>query len=133
MSDNEVSGDLIREQNKQLINEFEKHLQQSGISKKTVKSQTQDLDFFTEYLVYYEPLEKLSKTDTSDVSDFLDDFFPRKALWANQTSVKQYITVFKKFFKWMIAIELMKEEEYEVLLDEIKESKEEWLSSVDDF
>lgn len=131
MPDNEAPDDLIREKNKKLVDGFKKHLQQNNLSHKTIKSQTQDLDFFTEYLVYYEPFQELSETDTSDVSEFLGDFFPRKALWANQDSVKQYITVFKKFFKWMVSIGLMQEDEYECLLDEIKESKEEWLSSVD--
>jgi len=130
MPDNEAPDDLIREKNKKLVDGFEKHLQQNNLSHKTIKSQTLDLDFFTEYLVYYEPFQELSEIDSSDVGEFLGDFFPRKALWANQASVKQYITVFKKFFKWMIDIDLMQDEEYQHLLDEIKESKEDWLEAV---
>ncbi len=129
MSYNEAHDGLIREKNKKLVDEFEKHLQQNNLSHKTIKRQTQDLNFFTEYLVYYEPFKELSEIDSSDVSGFLGGFFPRKALWANQAYVKQYITIFKKLFKWMIAIDLMQDEEYQLLLDEIKESKEDWLEA----
>jgi len=127
MSDTE---NIIREENKQLVVGFNDYLKKCGLSTKTVKSQSLALDFFTEYLVYYEPYKKLSETDISDVRGFLNDFFPRKALWANETSVKEYITVFKKCFKWLISTKIMAEDEYQMLLDEIKESKEEWLNLV---
>ena len=82
-------------------------------------------------MVYYEPYSELSEIDTSDVNDFLSDFFPEKASWASETSVKEYITVFKKYFKWMVSTKRMQEDDYLMLLDEIKQSKEEWLSLVD--
>jgi hypothetical protein len=57
--------------------------------------------FFTNYLVYYEPLKKLDEANSGDVWMFLDDWFPRKALWASITSVTSYLASFKKFFRWM--------------------------------
>ncbi len=58
-------------------------------------------DFFTDYLVYYEPLKRLDEADDGDVFTFLSSWFPRKAMWANETNVKSYLASFKKFFKWI--------------------------------
>jgi len=57
----------------------------------------ENIDFFTEFLVYYEPLKRLDETDETDISSFFLDWFPRKAMWASESSIKFNLASFKKF------------------------------------
>ena len=91
----------IRAYNQPILDDFEVWLQQSGLSEQTVQTHVDNINFFTNYLVYYEPLKKLDEAREGDVWMFLADWFPRKALWASVTSVKSYLASFKKFFRWM--------------------------------
>lgn len=100
-SDYDVRVRAIQAANQPILNAFEVWLEQSGLSEKTIQIHVSNIDFFTNYLVYYEPLKKLDEANSGDVWMFLDDWFPRKALWASITSVTSYLASFKKFFRWM--------------------------------
>ena len=100
-SDYDVRVRAIQAANQPILNAFEVWLEQSGLSEKTIQIHLSNIDFFTNYLVYYEPLKKLDEANSGDVWMFLDDWFPRKALWASITSVTSYLASFKKFFRWM--------------------------------
>ena len=91
----------IRAYNQPILDDFKVWLQQSGLSEQTVQTHVDNINFFTNYLVYYELLKKLDEATEGDVWMFLADWFPRKALWASVTSVKSYLASFKKFFRWM--------------------------------
>ena len=43
-------------------------LEHAGLTKKTVKNPVDNIDFFTEDLVSYEPLTRLDEADEGDVS-----------------------------------------------------------------
>ena len=100
-SDYDVRVRAIQAANQPILHAFEVWLEQSGLSEKTIQIHVSNIDFFTNYLVYYEPLKKLDEANSGDVWMFLDDWFPRKALWASITSVTSYLASFKKFFRWM--------------------------------
>lgn len=100
-SDYDVRVRAIQAANQPILNAFEVWLEQSGLSEKTIQIHVSNIDFFTNYLVYYEPLKKLDEANSGDLWMFLDDWFPRKALWASITSVTSYLASFKKFFRWM--------------------------------
>ncbi|TME13964.1 MAG: integrase [Chloroflexi bacterium] len=100
-SDYDVRVRAIQAANQPILNAFEVWLKQSGLSEKTIQIHLSNIDFFTNYLVYYEPLKKLDEANSGDVWMFLDDWFPRKALWASITSITSYLASFKKFFRWM--------------------------------
>jgi hypothetical protein len=58
---------------------------------------------------------------------FLGDWFIRKAMWSTPATIKQNITSFKKFYRCMLEKEFIKKEDYEQLIDDIKNEGEEWL------
>ena len=118
----------IRAYNQPLLDDFEAWLEQSGLSEKTVKTHVSNIDFFTHYLVYYEPLNKLDEATDSDVNWFLADWFPRKALWASVTSVKSYLTSFRKFFRWMGETGRVSPETVADVLVTLKEDRREFLA-----
>jgi site-specific recombinase XerD len=122
----------IQAYNQPILYGFRAWLEQSGLAEKTIKNHVDNIDFFTDYLVYYEPLEKLDEADGSDVWMFLTDWFPRKALWASVTSVKSYLASFKKFFQWMGETGRVSPETVADVLDTLKEGRVEFLEAVDE-
>jgi len=83
--------DAIHAVNAPILAQFQTWLEQSGAAKKTIKNHMDNIAFFAEYLVYYDnPLKRLDEADSSDVSLFLSSWFPRKAVWANETNMKAY-------------------------------------------
>jgi Phage integrase, N-terminal SAM-like domain len=92
----------IRAYNQPILDDFRIWLEQSGLSEKTVKIQVDNINFFTNYLVYQEPLKKLNEAESADVWMFLANWFPHKAMWVSATSVKSNIASFKKFFQWSL-------------------------------
>ena len=123
----------IRTYNQPLLDDFEVWLEQSGLSEKTVETHVSNIDFFTNYLVYYQPLKKLDEANSGDVWMFLADWFPRKALWASVTSVRSYFASFKKFFQWMAETRRVSPEVVADVLDTLKEDRDVFLERVDDY
>jgi site-specific recombinase XerD len=123
----------IQAYNQPMLDGFRAWLEQSGLAEKTVKSHVENIDFFTEYLVYYEPLEKLDEADGSDVWMFLSDWFPRKAMWASVSSVKSNIASFKKFFQWMGETGRVSQETVVDVLSTLKEGRDEFLEAIAEF
>ena len=120
----------IRVYNQPLLEEFRSWLEQSGLVKKTVKAHVYNIGFFTEYLVYYEPLKKLDEANSGDVWIFLANWFPRKAMWASATSVKSNIVSFKKFFQWMGETGCIPPEAVADVLDTLKKERDKFLRRV---
>ncbi len=120
----------IRAYNQPILEDFRSWLEQSGLAKKTVENHVDNIDFFTHYLVYYDPLKKLDEADGSDVWMFLTDWFPRKALWSSLTSVKSYLASFKKFFQWMGENGRVSPETVADVLTTLKEGRDEFLEAV---
>ncbi len=123
----------IRAYNQPILDGFRAWLEQSGFTEKTVKNHVDNIDFFTKYLVYYEPLEKLDEAAGIDVSMFLSDWFPRKALWSSVSSVKSYMASFKKFFQWMGETGRVSPETVDDVLSTLKEGRDKFLESVAEY
>lgn len=121
----------IRAYNQPILESFEAWLVQTGLSPKTVKKQVEDIDFFGEYLVYYDdPLKRLDEADEGDVYRFLADWFPRKALWSSPSSVKAYLTSFRKFFSWLGETGRVSDQVVSEVLSTLKEEREIFLEAV---
>ena len=129
--DYDAQVEEIKKLNAPILREFQKSLEQARLSKKTVKSHLDNIDFFAEYLVYYEPLQRLDEADDDDVSSFLTDWFPRKALWASPSSTKSYLASFKKFFQWMGQTKRISAEVVDDVLTMLKEDKQDFIDAVE--
>ena len=122
----------INAYNQPILEDFRAWLEQSGLSEKTIENHVDNIDFFTHYLVYYEPLTKLDEADGSDVWMFLTDWFPRKAMWSSVTSVKSNIASFKKFFNWLGETGRISPEVVADVLTTLKEGRDEFLEAVEE-
>jgi site-specific recombinase XerD len=129
-SNYDVQVRAIQAANQPILDAFEVWLEQSGLSEKTIQIHVSKIDLFTNYLVYYEPLKKLDEANSGDVWMFLDDWFPRKALWASITSVTSYLASFKKFFRWMGETGRVSPQAVADVLETLKEERGTFLRNV---
>ncbi len=69
--------------NQPILDGFESWLRQSGLSEPTIRDHVDNMRFFSRYLLLYAySLRRLDEATEGSVYDFLEDWFPRKALWA---------------------------------------------------
>jgi site-specific recombinase XerD len=110
---------------------FENWLKQAGLSEQTIKDHVDNMRFFARYLLLYAySLRRLDEATAGDVYDFLEDWFPRKGLWASVSSMKVYLASFKKFFRWMGATGLVAPQTVEDVLATLKDSRPLFLRKV---
>lgn len=122
----------IRKDNKSLLNKFEIALRESGLTDKTIKSHTQNIDFYiNEYLVYEEPVE--AKDGIDKVSWFMGYWFIKKAMWASSASIKSNATSLKKFYSFLLSINMITNDQLTELKDIIKNEMPEWLEELEEY
>ncbi len=130
MTDYDQEVNKIRIYNQSILDEFQSWLKSTGVTPKTVKNHIDNISFFAEYLVCYEPLNKLDEADVSDVYSFLADWFPRKAMWASESSMKSNMASFRKFFKFLSESNRVDDDTEIEVRDSLKENKDELLDAV---
>jgi site-specific recombinase XerD len=117
--------------NQPILDGFEHSLRQAGLSEQTIKAHVDNMRFFTRYLLLYSySLRRLDEATEGDVYDFLEDWFPRKALWASVSSMKVYLASLKKFYQWMGETGLVAPETVEDVLSTLKDSRNLFLRKV---
>src|SRR6266566_4979033 len=117
--------------NQPILDGFENWLLQAGLSKQTIKDHVDNMRFFARYLLLYaSSLRRLDEATEGNVYDFLEDWFPRKALWASVSSMKVYLASFKKFFTWMGETGLVAPEIVEDVLSTLKDDRNFFLRKV---
>ena len=121
----------IQGANQPILDGFEHWLKQAGLSEQTIKAHVDNMRFFERYLLWYGySLRRLDEASEGDVYDFLEDWFPRKALWASVSSMKVYLASFKKFFTWMGESGLVAPQTVEDVLVTLKDSRNLFLRKV---
>lgn len=114
----------IRAYNQPILDAFQQWLEQLGLSEKTVRRHVSNINLFSMYLVYYEPLKKLDEAHSSDVSMFLSYWFPRKLGWTSITTVKMLLVSLKRLFQWMGATGRVSSQTTVTVLKMLKDRRE---------
>ncbi len=89
-----------------------------------------NVEFFAEFLFYYEPLTKLDKADADDMLTFLADWYPRKTTWASPYNTKSYMGSFRKLFKFLVESGRVEKKTEQEIREMLKEGKEEIMGAV---
>jgi site-specific recombinase XerD len=131
MSDYDQEVEKIRACNQPILDEFQSWLENSGLAPNTVKNHLDNIDFFSKYLVYYEPLTKLDESDGGDIYGFLGDWFPRKAMWASKASTRSNMASFRKFFRFLRESGRIDEEIENDVRDTLIEYRDEFLKAAE--
>ncbi|MEB3185454.1 MAG: recombinase [Cyanobacteriota bacterium] len=120
----------IRRDNVTLLGEFSIWLARNGLSDATVGSHRFNLDFYLNHFLLYG--DTLRATDgVCYVSEFLGDWFLRKATWSTKASVKANAASLKKFYTFMAEKGMITAEELAALKQEIKEQMPQWLDTLE--
>lgn len=125
----EAECEKIRAENKMLLDAFQKSLETKKLSKKTIDKHIFNVDFYINDFLLYEDAEP-PEDGTILLNYFFNSWFIRKAMWASATSIKENITSLKKFYGFMEEKGRIEPDDYLEMLQEIKESKEEWLKNL---
>jgi site-specific recombinase XerD len=119
----------IKKVNKHLQNDFEDWLAASDLSAKTIKKHRSNIDFYiNEFLLYEEAIH--AKSGAGSVDLFLGYWFIRKAMWANQSSIRENAASLKKFYTFMHEKGLIEKDDLMDLKDTIKAQMPEWLATM---
>jgi site-specific recombinase XerD len=84
--------------NKTLIKEFELSLKSDGLAKKTMRRHIQNIELF---VIDYMDVEEIEFSRWSDEIDEFFDWALRKNVIFSQSSLQQYTSSIKKFFKFL--------------------------------
>jgi len=127
----EQEAQKIRTSNKILLTEFESWLIESKLSSKTVKKHCSNIDFYiNEYLLYTDAIPPEEGMNGGYVSMFLGYWFIRKALWASNTSIKNYATSLKKFGKFLLEKNKITDEDYTSIVTTIRDEMSDWQATL---
>ena len=120
----------ISDENKTLLEGF-KHWLVKGLAEKTIKRHIENIGFYiNDYLLYYDAVPASKGADF--VLTFFGDWFPRKALWASPTSVREMAASLKKFYSLMHEAGHIDADDLDELKESIKEGMPDWLEEVAD-
>ncbi len=123
----EAEKERIEKENNLLLEEFESWLTKAGLGKKTIKSHSENVDFYiNDYLLYTDQLVE-AKDGALDIGGFLGDWFIRKAAWSSKAHIKSNAASFKKFYTFLLERGLIDKAELEEMKAMIKEEMPDWL------
>jgi site-specific recombinase XerD len=125
----EKACNKIKEKNERLLDDFETWLRKANLKDKTISNHIANIDFYiNEFLLYEDAVE--AKDGVNKVSMFLEYWFIRKAMWANQAQIKSNAASLKKFYTFMLEKELIEKEDLDNLKETIKEEMPEWIATM---
>lgn len=118
--------------NKKFIKEFEEWLKEKSLSDKTIKKHISNVDILiNDYLNYYD-IETAEEGITS-VYSFLNGWFIEKCMWATPYTTKEEAASIKKFYAYMSEKGYVEKEDYKFLCEELKDSMDEILDTLEAF
>lgn len=126
----EEAAEAIREKNLVVLNEFGNALHEAGLKDKTINRHVGNVEFYINDYLLYDELREI-EDGIEAIDGFFNWFFPKKALWSTVETTRQNITSLKKFYKFLLEQERIDQDDYEFLLQIIREEKDEWLSHYD--
>ncbi len=122
----------IRKDNESILNDFQKWLSDSKLSKKTINKHISNVEFYiNDFLLYEDAIE--ASNGTSEVEMFLGYWFIKKAMWANKTAIKENAASLKKFYQFMLEKRKISKESFEDMKETIKEEMPEWLATMEKY
>jgi len=125
----EIECEKIRESNEGLLDDFSTWLRRSGLSSKTIKKHTENVDFYINEFLLYEDAQE-PQEGVHSVGMFLGYWFIKKAMWASAASIKSNAASLKKFYTFLQERGLVSEDDLDLMKETIKEEMPEWLATL---
>lgn len=130
MEDYEAKVAKIKEQNEQLLAEFQQSLFNQQLSRKTIDKHMFNVEFYINTFLLHDDELLEAKAGAPLISEFLGYWFIKKALWSSVDEINKNATSLKKFYTFLNEKGDISNEELDVLKETIKLEKPEWLEEV---
>lgn len=118
--------------NKKFMKEFEEWLKEKTLSDKTIRKHISNVDLFiNDYLNYYDI--ETAEEGIDSVYSFLSGWFIEKCMWATPYTTKEEAASIKKFYAYMSEKGYVEKEDYKLLCEELKDSMDEILDTLEAF
>lgn len=132
MKDLEKKIEENKKRNKKFMKEFEEYLKEKNLKDKTIKKHLSNVDLFiNDYLNYYDI--ETPEEGINSVYSFLSGWFIEKCMWATVYTTKETAASIKKFYAYMSEKGYVKKEDYKELCEELKDSMDEILDTLEAF
>ncbi len=119
----------IKNQNEQLLSEFQQSLTDKKLSTKTIDKHVLNVDFYINQFLLRDVLVE-AKDGVPFIGEFLGYWFIRKAMWSSVAQINENIASFKKFYTFLYERGDIDKETLDDLKDTIKEGKSEWVANM---
>ena len=128
----EKEQNAVRKANETHLKNFEEWLKNQGLTNKTVRNHLVNVEFYiNDFLCYYDALDV--KHGCYKISNFLGDWFIRKAMWSSGAQIKTNAASIKKFYAFMLEIGVVEQKDYDELTETIKEEMPDWLDEMEQY
>ena len=118
---------MTKKHNGDLIKEFEKHMVDSGLAKKTIRSHVQNVDLFINDYLLCEEIEL--ENGHEEIDEFFD-WAIRKNVVISQSSLRQFASSVKKFYRFLFDTNKIDAATSREINKIFKESMPDWLVMV---
>ncbi len=129
---NEKEYQKLAKENQKLLELFKHWLNAQNLSNKTIHNHLFNAEFFiNKYLLDYQfvaPIEGISL-----IEDFMEDFFVRKCMWSNVSSIKSTAASLKKFYQCLAENGKMSDKDLNSVKEIIKDNMDFWIENVTDY
>lgn len=126
-----VRAEII-ENNQIVLKDFKFYLKEKlGLSDRMVKRHLFNIDFFINDGAIYYDLQTPDQAYRS-IDYFLSMFFPRKAMWATPSNIKENGSSLKRFYTFLYELEEIDESALKYAKGQIKEGLEEGLEYLEE-
>lgn len=126
----------IREINNKYLDEFEHHLKEAGLFKKTIENHILNLDvYLNSYLVRTEDniLDWSMEEGCYALDGFLGYYFIKKCMWSSPSQTRSCIAGIKKFYKFLFDKGVISKAAYNDMLQIVKEEKDNWIRTCKEY
>ena len=98
---------------------------------KTVKKHCDNIDFYINTYLLHDKIEK-PEDNLNSIDMYFDYFLPRKTQFGSIYDTKNQITSLKKFYKFLLELNRITKNDYNNMLEMIKDNKQDWFAVYDD-
>ena len=128
----EKQVEIAKKHNEDLLIEFQQWLENKSLKPKTINGHLDNMRFYAnEYLLRYDiiPIEKGS----TEIGNFLGDFFIRKTSWASKYTIQENIASFKKLYTFLCENGNTSKSDLNEMKELIKDEKSDWIEEVEQY
>ena len=118
----------FQEANEIYLTGFEEWLKNAGLTKQTINSHLSNVEYYINIYLCYDDIPEIS-AGCYFISGYLGYWYITKEIWASCAKIKSVAASIKKFYKYMLEMGLVVQDDYDSLLKTIKEEMSDWLES----